>query len=520
MSVDITSGEFETQLHEAIRTSFHSLPQDIRDRHADFIIEYLRVEEAHVVEAEDLGRCLKIAGQINAPNGDLTRKIIIILHWPPIDEEPEEPEPETEPLPEPARTGSRKRPAPATAGDAYPRRKQRGRYKLKARLDHPQKPFATTLDKGNHTIDVLLRCFPDLDLDALLFDIYTRRRDILDENGERLEGTDPYSFNKGLPLHHANAVSLIEDSDADVVLLCGIHVRAFFEENFGPLTNAKKGCLMTIGKKDRQIFYMDHPEYSGHYASRDRLVQTLDTLRRVSKACGAKLDETWLTKAIATRGVPPTPPQERVKKIPKAKVNKAKSRLQLRIERRQALYATLSAGERGRREKCSASQTRFYASEAGMKEREFRSKTKLGKAIVVADDGTPKLIASLQSKTLDELCPQLKKSLYWLGYDCMNYGLGPYYPYASKGTWTREMTNDLRQLWLDTLDEGPFPSDDDFKRVVSAHDHLNVKQAKKWFKEWRADYRKGEYLVDRFQKAGELPNDIVVHWHSRNWKAG
>ena len=75
----------------------------------------------------------------------------------------------------------------------------------------------------------------DAPAQTMMLDIYTRRRYIDDKNGKRLQGTRPYDHNKGTAVHHAYAVELIEDSDADVILLCGKVVHGFFETNLGEL---------------------------------------------------------------------------------------------------------------------------------------------------------------------------------------------------------------------------------------------------------------------------------------------
>lgn len=264
---DLAQEDFDAVLYDLLVESFrHVEDEAMRHEHAAFIVEALHAGDAHLVKERNLGLCLQIAEDVNAPHGNTQRKTLIVLHWAPKDPPVREPPVREPPTHKPP---VRKPPLriddtgivsvdsddggcdptaslptiPSSSSERDLKRKRKTKTAT-LRETHPQRPFDTMLDRGSFSIDKVLKNLPQLENEALMLDIYTRRRSIRNMAGDRLTGTQPYDFNESVSVHHAYAVSIIEASEADIILLCGRSVLSFFEENFGTI---ERGML--IGDK-------------------------------------------------------------------------------------------------------------------------------------------------------------------------------------------------------------------------------------------------------------------------------
>lgn len=132
--------------------------------------------------------------------------------------------------------------------------------------------------------------------DLLLGDIYTTRREI-SKDGQRLTGSDPYSFNPAVPIHHAYAVQLLMDSEADVVMLWGRNVEAWFAENFGAINEDG----MMIGGRIREILYADHPEYIKRNADPERILRNKAAIQKFCESSEVEFNGEWFDRLIERR---------------------------------------------------------------------------------------------------------------------------------------------------------------------------------------------------------------------------
>lgn len=264
----LNDAEFEAALFATIYERFDFLPEDLRMRHTVFCIKCLLVNQPDLFASRNLQGCLDIVADINAPHGTFDMQALILLHWPP------------------------KRPPPKATTTAPSKSK-------KKQSAIPQEPFATIMDKENHSIRLVNSILPQTETRSMMLDLYCQRQSITNEStGERLNGTAPYDFDAALPLHHAYAAETISLSRAKYLLVCGSTAKKFFQKNFALDKSSSKGSSITanIGGCQRTVFFVPHPEYLSRFAAVQELSTIVQTLQEFGRLSGQRVDLAWFTE--------------------------------------------------------------------------------------------------------------------------------------------------------------------------------------------------------------------------------
>lgn len=210
--------------------------------------------------------------------------------------------------------------------------------------------------------------FPNSDK-WLHVDAYTRRRPIEDARGNRLTGSKPYENDPAVPYHFAHSTSLLEAAvEAGHLrfnVLIGRASEHVFVTRFGQYKSGKKkkignrevcGALLQdsfiADSLQITIFYLDHPEFTKHYAPLERLYQTKKTMRMMKKLHDVEIDFTFLDKLIEERKADPRADdaeEDEPPKISKQKLDTAVAKLDDFTRRSQAAKAGwVGLGQEGR----------------------------------------------------------------------------------------------------------------------------------------------------------------------------
>lgn len=97
---------------------------------------------------------------------------------------------------------------------------------------------------------MLEKIFPGLK-DQGLHDLIKKKYNILDSNGQRLNGTKPYDWDPSVSDQIALSFQLLEMSEAEWVLLMGLKNRVEFTEMYGKFTD---GQSVKVGHKFRKVY--------------------------------------------------------------------------------------------------------------------------------------------------------------------------------------------------------------------------------------------------------------------------